>query len=235
MRFFGLAYLKQQFGSLQIKHPVVVVDKIAHKFILDNDFFVQYQCDILNSDNVIVFEKKWMPYTHFCLIITLICIFIYQSRTEIEPYEEAVIPGLLDFYRHYNRNQTLLLKPRKTELMQPLVAARVVFNFTSEVIPIFVLNICAERVTILKGKVLADDIALKARRVDLQELSTPPNCVVLVSSTNAGSVPSPDPVAEAIQTQTSHWCLRSVCLLSACSENTPVLLQPAPQTWGAPA
>ena len=54
-----------------------------------------------------------------------------------------------------------------TELMQPLVAARVVVNFTSAVVPILVSNISAERVTIPKGKVLADDIALKARRVDL--------------------------------------------------------------------
>ena len=52
--------------------------------------------------------------------------------------------------------------------MQPLVAARVVVNFTSAVVS----KISAERVTIPKGKVLADDIALKVRRVDLQELST---------------------------------------------------------------
>ena len=82
--------------------------------------------------------------------------------------------------------------------MQPLVAARVVVNFTSEVVPIFVSNISAEKVTILKGKVQAD-IALKARRVYLQELSTPPNCVALVSTTDAGFALSPDPVAKEIK------------------------------------
>ena len=96
MRVFGLAYLKLEFGSLHIEHPVVVVDKIAHKFILGNDFLIQYQCDILNSDGVIVFGKKSVPYTLFRSTINLNCPVICQSRTEIEPYEEAVIPGLLD-------------------------------------------------------------------------------------------------------------------------------------------
>ena len=40
MRVFGLAHLKLLFGSLNIVHPVVVVDKIAHKFILGDDFLV---------------------------------------------------------------------------------------------------------------------------------------------------------------------------------------------------
>ena len=50
--------------------------------------------------------------------------------------------------------------------MQPLVAARVVLNFIFAVVPILVKNISTERVTILINKVLADDIAPKARRVD---------------------------------------------------------------------
>ena len=60
-------------------------------------------------------------------------------------------------------------------------------------------NIRAERVTIPKRNVLADDIALKAGPVDFQKLSTPPNCVRLVSTTDAGYAPSPDPVAEAMK------------------------------------
>ena len=167
LRVFGLAYLKLEFGSLHIEHPVVIVDKITHKFILGNDFLIQYQCNILNSDGVIVFGKKSVPYTLFRPTINLICPVICHSRTEIEPYKKAVIPVMRDSYRHYNQDQTMLLEPRKTELMQPLVAARVVVNLTSAVVPILVSNISAERVTIPKGKVLADDIALKARRVDL--------------------------------------------------------------------
>ena len=65
LRVFGLAHLKLQFGSLNIEHPVVVVDIIANKFILGNDFLVQYKCDILNSGGVIVFGNKSIPYTLF--------------------------------------------------------------------------------------------------------------------------------------------------------------------------
>ena len=83
MKVFGRVHLKLQFGSLIIEHPVVVVDKIAHKFILGNDFFVQYKCDILNSDGAIVFGNKSIPYTLFRSTINLICPVICQSRTKI--------------------------------------------------------------------------------------------------------------------------------------------------------
>ena len=160
---------------------------------------MQYRCDILNLDGVIVFGNKSVPYTLFRSTINLICPVICQSLTEIGPYEEAVIPGLLDIYRNYDTDQQLLLEPRKTELMQPLIAARIVVNFTSAVVPILVSNISSERVTIPKGKVLADETALKARRVDLHELSTPPNCVASVSTSDVGSAPHADPVAEAMK------------------------------------
>ena len=83
--------------------------------------------------------------------------------------------------------------------MQFLIAARIVVNFTSAVVPILVSNISSESVKIPKGKVLAVDTAVKARRVDLHELSTPPNCVALVSTSDVGSAPQADPVAEAIK------------------------------------
>lgn len=35
----SLAHLKLHFGSLHVKHPFVVVDKIAHMY-LNNDFLV---------------------------------------------------------------------------------------------------------------------------------------------------------------------------------------------------
>ena len=69
------------------------------------------------------------------------CPVICQSRTEIGPYKEAVIFGLPYMYRNYNLDQLLLLEPRKTELMQPLIAALIVVNFTSAVVPILVSNI----------------------------------------------------------------------------------------------
>ena len=166
LRDFGLAHLKLECGSLHIEHPVVIVDKIAHKFILGNDFLIAHRCDILNSDGTIVFGCKSVPYTLFRSTINLICPVVCQARTEIEPYEEAIIPGLLDSYRSYDPNKTLLLEPRKIELMQPLVVARVVVNFTSAVVPILVSNISSERVKIPKGKVISDDTALKTQRVD---------------------------------------------------------------------
>ena len=132
----GLVHLTLEFGSLHIEHPVVVVDKIAHKFILGNYFIVAHRCDIFNSDGTILFGCKPVLYTLFRSTINLICPVICKARTEIEPYEKAIIPGLLDFYRSYDRNQTLLLEPRKNELMQPLVVARVVVNFTLAVVPI---------------------------------------------------------------------------------------------------
>ena len=80
--------------------------------------------------------------------------------------------------------------------MQPLIAARIVVYFTSAVVPILVSNITSIRVTIPTGKVLADYTTLKARRrIDLNELSTPPNCVALVSTSDVGSAPQSDPVA----------------------------------------
>ena len=112
LRVIGVAHLKLEFWSLHIEHPVVVVDKIAYKFILGNDFLIAHRCDILNSDGTIVFGCKSVPYTLFRSIINLICPVICQAQTEIEPYEEEIIPGLLDFYRSYDPNQTLLLEPR---------------------------------------------------------------------------------------------------------------------------
>ena len=84
--------------------------------------------------------------------------------------------------------------------MQPLVVARVVVNFTSAVIPILVSNISFELVTIPNGKVIADETALKTRRVDTQYLSAPKTCVAILSNSNAGSTTSADPVTDAMRT-----------------------------------
>ena len=83
--------------------------------------------------------------------------------------------------------------------MQPLIAARIIVNFTSAVVPILVANISSKRVTIPKSKLLADDTALKTRRVDLHELSTSPNCVASVSTSDVGSAPQADSAAEAMK------------------------------------
>lgn len=73
MKVFGLAYLKLELRSLSVEHPVVVLDKIAHKFILGNGFFVLYHSDIINSDGCIIFGWKSVPYKLFRSTINLIC------------------------------------------------------------------------------------------------------------------------------------------------------------------
>ena len=50
-----------------------------------------------------------------------------------------------------------------------------------------------------KGKVIPDDTALKTRRVGTHQLSAPSNCVAVVSTTDADSAPSVDPVADAMK------------------------------------
>ena len=49
---------------------------------------------------------------------------------------------------------------------------------------------------------LADDTALTAHRVDLHELSTPPNCVASLSTNNVGSAPQADPIADEMKNTT---------------------------------
>ena len=61
------------------------------------------------------------------------------------------------------------------------------------------LNISFKRVTIPKGKVIADDTALKTRRVDTQDPSAPKYCVANVPTTDACWAPSADLVSDAIK------------------------------------
>ena len=93
----------------------------------------------------------------------------------------------------------MLFETRNNELLQPLVVARVVVNFTSAVLLILVSNISLECVTILKGKVIADDKALKTRCVDTHNPSAPKKFVLIVSPNDVGSVPSADAVTDAMK------------------------------------
>ena len=225
LRVFGLVHLKLEFGSLHIDHQVVVVDKIAHKCILGNDFLVAHRCDILNSEGTIVFGCKPVPHMLFRSTINLICPVMSQARIEIEPYEETIIPGLLDSYRSYDSaydpNQTLLFEPRKNKLMQLLVVARVVVNFTSAVVPILVSNISFELVTIPKGKVIVDDTAL------IPNASIRVNCRSRQIAWLLCQLPTQAQHRRSIQwlmqwrMQTRLLCLSSVCYLSAFFVSTP--------------
>ena len=45
----GRTHLRLRFGTLEVVHLVVVVDSIAHKFIIGNVYLLLYKCDILYS------------------------------------------------------------------------------------------------------------------------------------------------------------------------------------------
>ena len=148
------------FGKLHVKHPVLIVDKIAHKFILGNDFLTQYKCDLLNFAKAIVFGNVQVPYTLFRSTVNSICPVIYSTTTTIGPYEEMVLPALLDANAHYSTNQNLLLKPT-TSKASPILKARVVVNYTSVVVPLLIANISSAPVTTEKGEILAVDQPLE--------------------------------------------------------------------------
>ena len=38
LKIVGVTHMTLHFGKLHVKHPVHIVDKIAHKFILGNNF-----------------------------------------------------------------------------------------------------------------------------------------------------------------------------------------------------
>ena len=57
----GRTHMRLRFGKLDVEHPVVVVDNIAHKFIIDNDFLLLHKCDILYLQDAILFGGKLVP------------------------------------------------------------------------------------------------------------------------------------------------------------------------------
>ena len=117
--------------------------------------------------------------------------------------------------------------------MQFLVVARVVVNFISAVVQILVSNFSLERVSISKVKVIADDTVLQTRRVDMQEPSAPTNCVALVSTTDAGSAPSPDQMAEAMKNADKSLVPEQRGLLERLLLKHASVFAAAPQKWGA--
>ena len=139
------------FGKLLVKHSVLIVDKIAHKFIVGNDFLTQYKCDLLNSAKAIVFGGEQILYTLFRSTVNSICPVICAKTTTIGPYEDMVLPALLDANAHNATDQTLLLEPT-TSKASPILKACVVINYTSVVVPLLIANISSASVTIEKGK-----------------------------------------------------------------------------------
>ena len=96
LEVLGRTHVRLRFGKLDVAHPVVVVDNIAHKFIIGNDFLLLYKCDILYSQNAILFGGKLVPFKLFRSTINLISPVICQATAEVGPSEEVAIPCLLD-------------------------------------------------------------------------------------------------------------------------------------------
>ena len=142
------------FGKLHVKIPVLIVDKIAHNFILGNNFLTQYKCNLFNSAKAIVFGGEQVSYTLFRSTVNSICPVICSTTTSIGTYEELILPALVDANAHYATNQTLLLEPT-TSKASPILKAGVVVNYTSVVALLLIANISSAFVTNAKGKMLA--------------------------------------------------------------------------------
>ena len=146
----GRTHLRLRFGSLDVVHPVVVVDNIAHKFIIGNDFLLLYKCDILYSQQSIRFGAKQVGFKLFRSTVNLISPVICQETTTLEPYEEAAISCLLDSWQQHDARHPLLLEPRHDAVMDQMLGARVLINSVSPAVTMLVANLSNERVIIPK-------------------------------------------------------------------------------------
>ena len=157
LRILGLTKLEMSVGFLRVKHPVLISEEIAHKFILGNDFLTEHKCDILNSQKIIQFGNERVPYTFFRSTVNSICPVVCTVATTICPNEEAVVPALLDAAENNAPGDTVLIEPRNNLRDSPLLGARVLVSFRSPIIPLLFANLSARPVTIPKSKILADD------------------------------------------------------------------------------
>ena len=157
LQIVGVTKLKFSIGGLRVTHPVLIAKEIAHSFILGNDFMNLHKCDIINSEGVIVFGGKRVPFTLFRSTVNLICPIICTVATTIGPYEEAVIPAMLEASCNYLKGECLLLEPRNDGQLAPLVGARTLISYTSPVVPMLIANLSSRPITITKNKLLANE------------------------------------------------------------------------------
>ena len=205
LRIIGLTRLKLEIGGIQVKHPVLIAEQMAHKFILGNDFLTEHKCDIINSEGVITFGKERVPYSLFRSTVNLICPVYCTTATTIGPHEEAVIPAMIDAADSYSKGESILLEPRNGEGMGPLIGARVLIDYSSATVPVLVANLSSQPVIIARNKILADDTP--ARPVLSASVgpnrSDPVISNRVVSSTSANSAiqkPELTPIEQAMAT-----------------------------------
>ena len=81
LEVLGRTHLLLRFGTLEVVHSVVVVDSIAHKFIIGNDFLLLYKCDILYSQHALRFGEANVEFKLFRSTVNLISPVICQETT----------------------------------------------------------------------------------------------------------------------------------------------------------
>ena len=86
LKIVNVTHMTLHFGKLHVKHPVLILNKIAYKFILGNDFLTQYKCDLLNSARSIVFGGEQVPYTLLRSTVNSLCPVICSTTTTIGFY-----------------------------------------------------------------------------------------------------------------------------------------------------
>ena len=80
LKIIKVTQLTLHFKQFNVKHPEFIVDKIARKFIIGNDFMTQYKCDLLNSANTIVFGGEQVPYKLLRSTVYSICSIICSKN-----------------------------------------------------------------------------------------------------------------------------------------------------------
>ena len=174
LHILGLTKIEISVGSLRVKHPVLIADEIAHKFILGIDFLTDHKCDILNSRKVILFGNKRVLYILFRLTVNYICPVVCTVGTTIDHNEKAIFPALLDAAQNYAPGDTVLIQARNDLSDNPLLGARVLVSCRSPVVPLLFVNLSARSVTNFKSKILADDS--KASTVGFENSNIQPVC-----------------------------------------------------------
>lgn len=211
LRIVGLTRLSLKFGGLRVRHPVLIAESIAHKFILGNDFMSEYKCDIINSEGIIQFGNQRVPVTLFRSTVNLICLVICTGATLIGPHEEAVIPCLLDAATQYEQGQLLLLEPRNTGYTENLIVANVLISYNSCVVPLLLLNLSAKPMMILKNKVLADDTP--ATPINIQDCGPPALTVSAAAATPVGHRRETSPIELAMSNADASFSLEQCAML----------------------
>ena len=65
LEMLGQTHVRLRFEQFDVAHPVVIINNIAHKFIIGNDFLLLNKSDIFYSEDAILFGGKFVPFKLF--------------------------------------------------------------------------------------------------------------------------------------------------------------------------